>query len=216
MSVEDLAARLPDIATLRRWSQSMAMLDAILSPNWHLRYYSFNANWGRGKERASMRDGMGNHYSITFSSVGAYGRGFDHESKLSSWVQASCQPRAGLLEPVPADFEVDEPGAMTDGILDVTLTLWRLASEQVWSCGRPDRSAGEDDGGTWLFKTLDGDPATFRRFALGYHEIDVDLGTLQHVFAHRPLTDGVVQAINPDLALPDLADDVREIGYPTQ
>jgi len=26
----------------------------------------------------------------------------------------------------------------------------------------------------------------------------------------------VVQAINPDLALPDLADDVREIGYPTQ
>ncbi len=32
-------ASLPDIATVRRTSQSIAMLEAILSPEWELRYY---------------------------------------------------------------------------------------------------------------------------------------------------------------------------------
>ncbi len=37
---------LPDIESLRRLSQSVAMLDAILSPEWVYRYYSFNSKWG--------------------------------------------------------------------------------------------------------------------------------------------------------------------------
>ena len=35
---------LPDMSQLRTTFQSMAMLDAIIMPNWEYRYYSFEAN----------------------------------------------------------------------------------------------------------------------------------------------------------------------------
>ena len=41
ISTRDLKL-LPDIDVLRRAIQSIAMLDAILSPEWEFRYYSFN------------------------------------------------------------------------------------------------------------------------------------------------------------------------------
>jgi hypothetical protein len=34
---------LPEVGSLRRLSQSLAMLDAILCPEWQYRYHSFNA-----------------------------------------------------------------------------------------------------------------------------------------------------------------------------
>ena len=37
---------LPDVTRLKRLLQSLAMLDAILMPEWEYRYYSFNAHWG--------------------------------------------------------------------------------------------------------------------------------------------------------------------------
>jgi hypothetical protein len=58
ISTRDLSL-LPDVESLRRLWQSMAMLDAILSPDWEYRYYSFNAAWGAGEEMGSMRDGCG-------------------------------------------------------------------------------------------------------------------------------------------------------------
>ena len=53
---------LPDVARLKRLLQSMAMLDAILMPEWEYRYYSFNALWGEGEMMGSMRDGAGDEF----------------------------------------------------------------------------------------------------------------------------------------------------------
>jgi hypothetical protein len=50
---------LPDISTLRRLTRSLAMLDAIMSPEWESRYYSFDSHWGPGELMASMRNGQG-------------------------------------------------------------------------------------------------------------------------------------------------------------
>ncbi len=44
ISTRNLAA-LPGIDDLRRLCQSLAMLDAILEPEWQYRYYSFNSRW---------------------------------------------------------------------------------------------------------------------------------------------------------------------------
>ena len=56
ISTRDLSG-LPDIDALKRLMQSMAMLDAILSPEWEYRCYSFNSKWGaRGcAQMGSMR-----------------------------------------------------------------------------------------------------------------------------------------------------------------
>ncbi|WP_328392400.1 hypothetical protein OHS70_00395 [Streptomyces sp. NBC_00390] len=62
VTVYDVARQLPTIADLRNLSRSLAMLDAILSPDWEGRYYSFNAGWAAGVELASMRNGSGDEY----------------------------------------------------------------------------------------------------------------------------------------------------------
>ena len=217
MSVASLASRLPDIATLRSWSQSLAVLDAILSPEWETRYFSFDARWDAGEQLASMRNGSGDEYSFTFTKDGVYGRGFDHESALSPFVRTPPEPWPGLLEPIPDVLRpaADEPAFTIGDVPSVTLTLWRLEGDDGWSHGVPVDPPPDDDGGTALFDELDGDPRTYAAFAHDYYEVDLPLSAVEHVLARRPLTAEVVRALDPDVALDDLGDDLREIGYPT-
>jgi hypothetical protein len=83
MTAQDVARRLPDIPVVRDRSRALAMLDAILSPEWEYRYYSFVAAWGPAQELASMRNGSGDDYAIVFSPAGAWIRVFAHESPMS-------------------------------------------------------------------------------------------------------------------------------------
>lgn len=137
VSVSSLAARLPDVQTLVRWSQSMAMLDAILSPEWEMRYFSHDAHWAPGEHMASMRNGSGDEYSFTITPQGTYGRGFDHESALSPHTRQPPRPYDGLLDVVPGVLRdaVAEPAFMLAEVPSVTLTLWRLAGHSAWSHG---------------------------------------------------------------------------------
>jgi hypothetical protein len=48
---------LPAIDEVKRIAQSLAILDAILMPEWEFRYYSFDAHWGEGEMLASSRAG---------------------------------------------------------------------------------------------------------------------------------------------------------------
>ncbi len=56
ISTRDLS-NMPNIATLEKLTRSLAMLDAIFSPQWENRYFSFNAGWdlALGERMASMR-----------------------------------------------------------------------------------------------------------------------------------------------------------------
>jgi hypothetical protein len=114
VTVYDVARQLPAVADLRDLCRSLAMLDAILSPDRESRYYSFNAGWADGEEMASMRNGSGDEYSIVFSAVGAYVRGFDHESPMSPFGNDG-EPWPGVIDEVPELFRafVEEP-AFTD------------------------------------------------------------------------------------------------------
>jgi hypothetical protein len=218
VSVASLAARLPDSPTIIAWSQSMAMLDAILIREWEDRYFSHDAHWAPGQHMASMRSGTGDEYSFAITPHGTYGRGFDHESDLSPYAFEPPRPHAGLLDAIPDVLRdaVMEPAFMLDDVPCVTLTLWRLNGDVGWSYGeaREVASSDGDDGGTWLFEELDGKPETYRTFATEHYEVPVDLNAVRHIFEHRPLTDAIVQVLDPDLLVRDLADDIRGIGYP--
>jgi hypothetical protein len=84
ISTRDLS-QLPTIDRREKITQSIAMLDAVVSPSWEYRYFSFNAAWDESrKERmASMRDGSGDEYFMVFSPKGAILKGFDHEAPMS-------------------------------------------------------------------------------------------------------------------------------------
>lgn len=198
MSVLEIVQSLPGVDELRRRSQALAMCEAIISPDWESRYYSYDSRWSveRGEHLASMRNGSGDEYSIVFSPAGVWIRGLDHEAK----------PAAGLFDDVPAVFagQVGEP-AFGSG---ANICLWRETGDEQWH-GR-----GLDDV-SWLFEMLvDGSPEAYQEFAEDYYEEDVDLAAVTEVFGLRPLTDKLVRRLNPAVTVKYLDDDITEIDYP--
>ncbi|AZQ39913.1 hypothetical protein EJ357_46285 [Streptomyces cyaneochromogenes] len=219
MTVYDVARRLPSIADLRDLCRSLAMLDAILSPDWESRYHSFNAAWAEGEEMASMRNGSGDEYSIVFSVAGGYVRGFDHESPMSPYGHDG-KPWPGVIDEVPDAFKpyLQEP-AFTDedGVPVATVCLWREATDDQWHHGTIDfpPNCADPDGATGLFRLLvDRSPEAFQRFAEDYYEVSVDLTAVSDVYALRPLDQELVSSLNVEVTLADLAQDISEIGYP--
>ncbi|MEU5667975.1 hypothetical protein [Streptomyces longwoodensis] len=219
MTVHDVARRLPPIAELRDLCRSLAVLDAILSPDPEGRYHSFCAGWADGEELASMRNGSGDEYSIVFSAAGAYVRGFAHEAPMSPYGNDG-EPWPGVLDDVPEVFEpfVEEP-AFTDhdDVPVVTACLWREATDDRWRHGVIDFPAGrsDPDGAMGLFGLLvDRSPEAYQRFAEDYYEVPVDLQTVRDVYALRPLSQELVSSLNAQVALADLAEDLAETGYP--
>jgi hypothetical protein len=198
VSVLEVVQALPGIEELRRRSQALAMCEAIISPDWESRYYSYDSRWSvdRGEHMASMRNGSGDEYSIVFSPAGACIRGLDHETRQET----------GLFDDVPAVFagQVGEP-AFAGG---ANICLWRETGDDRWH-GR-----GLDDV-AWLFELLvEGTPEAYQEFAEDYYEEDVDLDAVIEVFAFRPLTDPLVRRLNPAVTVEYLADDIAEIDYP--
>ncbi|MEU0338398.1 hypothetical protein ABZ092_05245 [Streptomyces bobili] len=195
------------------------MLDAILSPEWECRYYSFNTAWAEAEEMASMRNGSGDEYSIVFCAAGAYVRGFGHETPMNPHGNDG-EPWPGVIDEVPGVFRpfVEEP-AFTDwdGVPVVTACLWRETADDQWHHGAidfPTDSAGPD-GSTSLFGLLiDRSPQAFQRFAEDYYEVPVDLAAVSAVYALRPLGQELVSSLNGDVTLADLAKDIADIGYP--
>lgn len=198
----------------------MAILEAVLSPEWEHRYHSFDDHWSETESMASMRNGSGDEYSIVFSAVGAYVRGFDHESPMSPYAEDGPWP--GVLDEVPDVFRpcVEEPAfSDEDGMPVVTTCTWRETEDDGWAAGSidfPHRANEDPDGAGYLFQLwVDRSPEAFQRWAEDYYEAPVDLGAVRHIFSSRPLTEEVVSALNSSVALADLALDVAGIGYPT-
>lgn len=202
--MNELLRGLPDIGTLRRRCRAMAMLEAVLSPEWDARYYSFDSRWGEGEEMASMRNGSGDNWFIVFSGLGVYGRGFDHETPNA----------AQVLDAVPAVFasHVREPAfADHDGSPMATVCFWREPLDSAWGV------SAARSGGDGLFDLLvEGTPESYREWAQQYYDIEVSLPAVQHVYAQQPLTPEVATVLNPEIDLGELQRDLAEIGYPHQ
>jgi hypothetical protein len=196
----------------------MAVLEAILSPDWESRRHCHATAWTTKEELASMDNGSGDEYSIVFSSAGAYIRCFDHESVMSPY--GNDGPWPGALDSVPQVFQhyVTEPAFCDEtGMPVVTACLWRQNGDDHWQTGTIDfpQDQNNPDGSDWLLALLmDPSPEAFQRFAEDYYEVPVDIEAVRHVYALRPLTREVVSSLNTELTLEDLAEDIAIAGYP--
>jgi hypothetical protein len=216
ISTRDLSS-LPDIDTLRRLMQSLAMLDAILSREWEYRYFSFNRHWSSGEQMGSMRNGQGDHYFALFNAAGCWLKGFGHEAPMSPFASDPPEVVAGVFDGVPAEFEacLTEPAFVTD---ETTFCVWRRYSDRAWRRGLVKFPAGEEDpdGSAGLLRYLDGYPHTYGDWAAEYYERDVPLAAVRSIYAHEPLDQRLVTALNADVSLSELNADVAEIGYPSR
>jgi hypothetical protein len=76
-------------------------------------------------------------------------------------------------------------------------------------------SGDDPDGSGYLLSPLDGNPETYRQWAEDYYERNVALHAVKAIFERQRLTDELVAALNPELRIKQLREDIREIGYPT-
>lgn len=217
MSVHELLPRLPDVATVRRISRALAVLDLIVCEDPAYRYYSFDARWSATEEAALMVDGSGDEYSIVFSPDGVFARGFAHESEMSPYGN-NGELWPGLVDGLPTELHAarDEPAFRDDegGVLNATVCVWRTPEKDRWVSG-PVEPAG-DDGAERLFGLLTEGPEGYLTFAEEYYEVALDLDAIRHVYALMPLTEYVVTILNRNRRLGDLKEDLAEIGYPRE
>jgi hypothetical protein len=210
ISTRDLR-ELPGIVQLRRLTRSLAMLDAILSPEWQYRYYSFNSAWAENQLMASMRNGSGDHWFAIFCPAGVALHGLAHEAPTFR----PGVPMPGIFERLPQPFHANLLHEPAFGTSDSTFCIWRLAGDEVWSSGPVLLPDGQDpDGSAALLQILAGDPKQYVAFAAEYYDRDIDLDDVAAIYRHAPLDAELVRRLNPDVELPSLADDVTEIGYP--
>ncbi len=209
-------SELPEIKVLRRLSQSLALLEAILSPEWEGRCYSFNAQWSEDESLASYRDGSGDEYFLLFSFAGAILKGFSHEAKMSPFLHHPPQIWAGILDTVPPTFSsfLEEPAF---SLAETTFCLWRTPVDSGWQCGSILFPDGEDpDGSSDLLAILDANPRTYQSWAEEYYEQTIDLSAVQSIYEHSPLTEKTIKRLNPKLSLRSLKQDLAEIEFPSR
>jgi hypothetical protein len=215
ISICDLS-RLPDVDRLRRTLQSMALLDAIIYPEWQNRYYSFDAGWCVGEQMGSMRNGSGDDFFALFNAAGCCLKGFAHEALMSPYRDdGTIQIWPGIIDPVPEEFAtyLQEPAF---SVSDTTFCIWRRYGDAGWQRGRIEFPPNhrDPDGSEDLLSPLDGDPETYQAWAEKYYERPVSLGAVRQIYDHEPLTIELINRLKPDLSFEDLQADIDEIGYP--
>ncbi|CAN5369259.1 hypothetical protein BH10PLA1_BH10PLA1_21810 [soil metagenome] len=195
--------------------QSLAMLDAIVSPEWEYRYFSFTRRWSPGEAMGSMRNGQGDHYFALFNAAGCWLKGFDHEAPMSPFTSDPPKIAGGVVDGVPSEFRacLTEPAFVID---ETTFCIWRRYSDHSWQRGPVTFLAGENDpdGSADLLQYFDGRPQTYRDWAADYYKRDVPLAAVQSIYGHEPLNQALVAHLNAELSLSELSDDADEIGYP--
>ena len=207
------AHELPGIENLRRLTKSIAMLDAIICPEWEYRYYSYNSKWGKDEEMASMRNGCGDDWFLLFGPFGAAFKGFAHEYPLAGEVSFVAR----IQETVPGVFAsfLKEPAFSMNM---ATFCMWRRHTDAFWSVVSPANRviSPEEDGSAELINILDGDPTTYQAWAVDYYEREIPLVPVQAIYGHRALSEQLVASLNPERALSDVTADSLEIGYPIE
>jgi hypothetical protein len=215
ISTKDLS-QLPEIDTLKRLTQSLAMLDAIIQPTWDFRCHAFDCEWADGAQLAWMRNGGGDEWFCGFGQAGALLKGFDHESKMSPWRSDPPTIWPGVVDNVPVALRpfLTNPDFSLE---DTTFCIWREPSDAAWQRGAVDLPPGDDpDGSAYLLQMLDGQPQTYRNWSEEYYERAVDLSAVQWIYAHKPLATELMRTLNPDIDVVALRAEADAIGYPMQ
>jgi hypothetical protein len=213
ISTRDLSG-LPTIDTLKKLTQSLAMLDAVIEPEWDYRYYSFNSKWASNELMASMRNGQGDSWFCGFGAAGVFLKGFDHESAMSPWNANPPKIWPGVLESVPQAFQsfATEPAF---SMRDTTFCIWRGVDDISWNVGNVSYPDGDDpDGSGWMLTILDGNPSTYKDWAESYYEHPVSLSGIKRIYEYSHLTPETVRELNPNVDFSTILADSEEIGYP--
>lgn len=214
MPTKEALMKLPSVENLRKLTQSLAVLDAIMCPQWEFRYSSFDSKWGEDEMLASMRNGAGDEYFILFNKYGAIIKGFDHESQMNLCDEPE-EVWPGVLDQVPNEFQ----SFLQDAAFPreyTTFCTWHLSKNSKWETGKIEypNDNEEADGSGWLLTLLNNDPKAYCDWAKDYYEQEIDCELVKKIYQHEQLTEEVVKKLNPECDFNKLKEDIEEINYP--
>lgn len=206
---------IPEIEPLRRVCQAIAALDAVLSPEWEFRYFTYQKNWDVGRQLASMRDEMGDEWYLLFTPAGAVLKGYVPDAAMAEPYHRTGHSWPGVVEDVPVPFREIFADERLAG-RRATFCVWRFREENNWRRGHVQFPPGPDpDGSEHLMSVLDGDPVTYARWAEQYYEIEIPFIEVRRIYMHRPMTEEMAKALNPKADWGSLIDELEKIGYPS-
>lgn len=188
---------LPSIAETKKRSQGLALLDAILMPEWEHRYFSFNCKWDEGGSEmmASMRDGSGGEYFLHFSGSGAVGKVLFEQSVDDAYLLLSRVPGCFSSFKNESAFKLD----------DTTFYFWRTNEDKEWFA-LPDNLSSYAHLGF-----LVGGDAYYHNWAESYYEKNINAEVLKKVFNSLSIDPPQLEILNPYLTFEDLRNDLAEI-----
>ena len=188
---------LTSIAALKKRAQGLALLDAIISPQWEYRYFSFDSDWDEScnEVMASMRDGSGSEYFLLFSSHGAIGKVFTGEVLVSN---------SEIHSGIPIEFS-NFTNEKAFSMSNATFVFWRSSLSSFWSV-LPGNLLSFP-----LLGFLFGDASVYVSYASHVHGIIIDHELVSSVFDYLAVTPLQLKGMNPQLTVEDLAEDIGEI-----
>ena len=203
----------PDPRTLGNRAMALAMLDAIICPEFQYRYFSYDAAWSDDEQVAVMRNGDGDHWFLHLSSGGAALKGYVQELPRGG-------ARAMALEVqrrVPDEFGafLHEPAFAMDA---VSYFYYRRSGEPAWSkVAHPDADLARWSDGSEDFLSILLAPAScYYDYATDYFECEPPLSSIEHIYALAPLTAAIVKSLNPQMTLDEARAAADAIGYPAR
>ncbi|RZL50177.1 MAG: hypothetical protein EOP00_05485 [Pedobacter sp.] len=203
---------LPDYKSLRKISKAIAVLDAIICPEWEYRYYSYDANWAEGEEFLGMRNGEGDQMLILFREDGCVINGFAHEAFDEDNETANKQKLTAGLPEIFNEFIFQEPVKS----VGTTFCIWSLTDHE-WQIAQ-DGTA--DDGSDEMLGIFDGNPQTYVDWATvyfeeSYKETGIPLSTVKQIYEGKTLTKELVRSLVDEVEdWQQLEAELIEIGYP--
>jgi len=204
---------LPDPPELEATCLSLAVLDAVLGPQWQYRTHSFDASWSAGARMASQRDGSGDDVFVVFEDAGVYVQGLAHESAMappSEGRPASAEMFAGL--PPAMLCWLDEP-AFGPRCCSFCL-YWDVRSPGWHRCLDEGRDGADVDGSAALLGIYAGGVQAYREYAQDYFEVQLAESSVRSIYEQRALTDELIRALNPEADVRAARREASEMGYP--
>ena len=188
---------LPGPSDIEKQSKGLALLDAIIMPDWENRYFSFNHAWNpnAGERMASMRNGAGGEYFILLSENGVVGKVFDQLNSARAVLE---------LQSIPDEFSSFKDEAAFK-LNDVTFYFYRRKEDLRWF------SLPEGLSYFPYLRFLSDGASFYHEWAEGYYERSINKDVLKEVFDSLSINEHQLEILNGDLELLDLRDDLEEI-----
>ena len=185
------------IENLTNKIKCLALLDAIVEPEWEYRYFSYDSNWSDIEEMGSMRDGCGGTWFLWTSGDLAGYKCVSPEDGLMKDLE-----EAKLKAPEAYEPFITEPAFS----MDHATSIWYLEDCKWTKYGKKVE---------WIIdlETISSWGAgEYVSWATDYYEHEIDLAAAEEVFS-KGFSEKTAKRLNKERDISELKKEISEIGF---